>query len=238
MPLQGAMMIGVEPDDREGRDAGLRIPAPRSRGRTASSMSRPRPASAEAAFRFEARPSTRRWTATTRSSRSSIPSSNFRSGSPIAAPRKAGCTRRSRARSAGGAQGHRIRCAGSTANRASSSRVERAMPPPSALENLRSCSRRARTGALLRFSLGNEHLKAGDAPRAAEHLARAVALDPDFTAAWKLYGKALAAAGARRRSACGLQRRHRGRRQAGRQAGGEGDAGVRAAAAKQRGRST
>ena len=50
-------------------------------------------------------------------------------------------------------------------------------------------------GALLRFSLGNEHLKAGDAVRAAEHLARAVALDPDYTAAWKLYGKALTAAG-------------------------------------------
>ena len=46
-------------------------------------------------------------------------------------------------------------------------------------------------GALLRFSLGNEHLKAGDAARAAEHLARAVALDPKYTAAWKLYGKAL-----------------------------------------------
>ena len=50
-------------------------------------------------------------------------------------------------------------------------------------------------GALLRFSLGNEHLKAGDAARAAEHLARAVALDPEYTAAWKLYGKALTAAG-------------------------------------------
>ena len=50
-------------------------------------------------------------------------------------------------------------------------------------------------GALLRFSLGNEYLKAGDTARAAEHLARAVALDPEFTAAWKLYGKALAAAG-------------------------------------------
>jgi len=50
-------------------------------------------------------------------------------------------------------------------------------------------------GALLRFSLGNEHLKAGDAARAVEHLARAVALDPDYTAAWKLYGKALTAAG-------------------------------------------
>jgi len=50
-------------------------------------------------------------------------------------------------------------------------------------------------GALLRFSLGNEHLKAGDAVRASEHLARAVTLDPDYTAAWKLYGKALTAAG-------------------------------------------
>ncbi len=52
-----------------------------------------------------------------------------------------------------------------------------------------------RDGALLRFSLGNEHLKAGDAARAAAHLERAVALDPRYTAAWKLYGKALAAAG-------------------------------------------
>ena len=49
--------------------------------------------------------------------------------------------------------------------------------------------------ALLRFSLGNEYLKTGDVARAADHLARAVALDPDYTAAWKLYGKALAAAG-------------------------------------------
>jgi len=48
---------------------------------------------------------------------------------------------------------------------------------------------------LLRFALGNEYLKAGDPARAAIHLARAVASDPDYTAAWKLYGKALAAAG-------------------------------------------
>ncbi len=50
-------------------------------------------------------------------------------------------------------------------------------------------------GALLRFSLGSEYLKVDDFGRAAEHLARAVALDPEYTAAWKLYGKALAAAG-------------------------------------------
>ena len=51
-----------------------------------------------------------------------------------------------------------------------------------------------RDDALLRFTLGNAYLE--DHPsRAAEHLARAVALDPDYSAAWKSYGKALAAAG-------------------------------------------
>ena len=49
--------------------------------------------------------------------------------------------------------------------------------------------------ALLRFSLGNEYLKVGDAALAATHLAQAVALDPAYTAAWKLYGKALQGAG-------------------------------------------
>ncbi|HET7675566.1 MAG TPA: hypothetical protein VFL54_08595 [Gammaproteobacteria bacterium] len=52
-----------------------------------------------------------------------------------------------------------------------------------------------RDSALLRFSLGNEYLKAALPARAAEHLARAVELDPRYSAAWKLYGKALAAAG-------------------------------------------
>lgn len=49
--------------------------------------------------------------------------------------------------------------------------------------------------ALLRYSLGNEYLKLGDFARAIGHFARAVELDPKYTAAWKLYGKALAAAG-------------------------------------------
>lgn len=49
-------------------------------------------------------------------------------------------------------------------------------------------------GALLRYSLGIGYLGAGDAARAAEHLARAVAFDPAYTAAWKAYGNALAAA--------------------------------------------
>ena len=67
--------------------------------------------------------------------------------------------------------------------------------PTPALASFEKMLAAGKDGALLRFSLGNEYLKAGDAARAAEHLARAVALDPKYTAAWKLYGKALAAAG-------------------------------------------
>jgi tetratricopeptide (TPR) repeat protein len=47
--------------------------------------------------------------------------------------------------------------------------------------------------ALLRYSLGAECLKGDDVAGAAAHLARAVELDPGYSAAWKLYGKALAA---------------------------------------------
>jgi Tfp pilus assembly protein PilF len=49
--------------------------------------------------------------------------------------------------------------------------------------------------ALLRFTLGSEHLKAGDAAAAVRHLARALEHDPKYSAAWKVYGKALAQAG-------------------------------------------
>jgi predicted Zn-dependent protease len=48
-----------------------------------------------------------------------------------------------------------------------------------------------RDNALLRYSLGNEYLKQGDAARAVEHLRRAVEHDPTYSAAWKLLGKAL-----------------------------------------------
>ena len=50
--------------------------------------------------------------------------------------------------------------------------------------------------ALLRFGLGNAYLDAADAAAAAQHLARCVALDPGYSAAWKLLGKAHAALGA------------------------------------------
>lgn len=62
------------------------------------------------------------------------------------------------------------------------------------VENLESMLAAGRDDALLRFTLGSAYLDEQPA-RAAEHLARAVALDPDYSAAWKIYGKALAAAG-------------------------------------------
>ena len=48
-----------------------------------------------------------------------------------------------------------------------------------------------RDGALLRFSLGSEYLKSGDAHNAQLQLSQAVAADPDYSAAWKLLGRAL-----------------------------------------------
>jgi predicted Zn-dependent protease len=53
-----------------------------------------------------------------------------------------------------------------------------------------------RDGALLRYSIGNEYLKAGDPQEAAIHLREAVARDPNHSAAWKLLGKTLAETGA------------------------------------------
>jgi predicted Zn-dependent protease len=52
-----------------------------------------------------------------------------------------------------------------------------------------------RDGALLRYSLGNELLKAGDAAGAAQRFREAVERDPDYSAGWKLLGKALAESG-------------------------------------------
>ena len=50
-------------------------------------------------------------------------------------------------------------------------------------------------GALLRYSLGNEYMKVRDVMHAALHLRQAVTLDPEYTAAWKLLGRALAESG-------------------------------------------
>ncbi len=58
------------------------------------------------------------------------------------------------------------------------------------IANLRAQRGGPRDGALLRFSLGNALLAAGDAAGAAEELRQAVAFDPHYSAAWKLLGKA------------------------------------------------
>lgn len=52
-----------------------------------------------------------------------------------------------------------------------------------------------RDGALLRFSLGNEYLRAGDTARAAACFRAATEKDPHYSAAWKALGKALAETG-------------------------------------------
>lgn len=52
-----------------------------------------------------------------------------------------------------------------------------------------------RDGVLLRFSLGNEYLKAGDPAAAGKCFQAAVDRDPNYSAAWKALGKALNEAG-------------------------------------------
>ena len=52
-----------------------------------------------------------------------------------------------------------------------------------------------RDGALLRFSLGLECVKAGDAGKAIGYFRDAVSKDPGYSAAWRALGKALESAG-------------------------------------------
>lgn len=52
-----------------------------------------------------------------------------------------------------------------------------------------------RDGALLRYSLGSAYLKAGSIERGIGHLREAVRRDPQYSAAWKALGRALAEAG-------------------------------------------
>ena len=66
---------------------------------------------------------------------------------------------------------------------------------PDAIVNFERLLESGRDGALLRFSLGNEYLKIGDSAAAARHLEQAVVIDPDFSAAWKLLGRALTECG-------------------------------------------
>ncbi len=59
------------------------------------------------------------------------------------------------------------------------------------VENLEAMLASGQDNALLRFTLGSALFKEGDLPRAVEHLRMAVEQDPGYSAAWKMYGKAL-----------------------------------------------
>ena len=63
------------------------------------------------------------------------------------------------------------------------------------IENFENMLAAGQDNPLLRFGLGNAYLNADQPVQAAEHLRKAVEQDSQYSAAWKLLGKALAAAG-------------------------------------------
>ncbi|HEX7916529.1 tetratricopeptide repeat protein [Rudaea sp.] len=64
-----------------------------------------------------------------------------------------------------------------------------------AIDRLRTLCGGPRDGALLRMSLANALLVQNDAEGAITELREALRFDPGYSAAWKLLGKTLAAAG-------------------------------------------
>ena len=52
---------------------------------------------------------------------------------------------------------------------------------------------RGQDSEMLRFTLGNAYFNEGHASLAVEHLGEAVKMKPDYSAAWKVLGRALAA---------------------------------------------
>jgi predicted Zn-dependent protease len=65
----------------------------------------------------------------------------------------------------------------------------------SPLETFEKMLAAGKDSAMLRYSLGNEYLKAARPADAAVHLEAATRHDPGYSAAWKLLGKALTEAG-------------------------------------------
>ncbi|MGB5539104.1 MAG: tetratricopeptide repeat protein [Gammaproteobacteria bacterium] len=61
------------------------------------------------------------------------------------------------------------------------------------IDNLEAMLAAGQDNALLRYTLGTQYIKNGETQRAVDHLREAVSLDPAYSAAWKAYGKALAA---------------------------------------------
>ena len=63
------------------------------------------------------------------------------------------------------------------------------------IDNLEKMLASGQDSALLRYGLGTAYQKEGRIDKAIEHLSSAVQQDPQYSAAWKAYGKALVAAG-------------------------------------------
>jgi len=61
------------------------------------------------------------------------------------------------------------------------------------IENFEQMLASGQDNAFLRFSLGNAYLNNQEYTKAVTHLEQAIAYDPNYSAAWKCYGKALAA---------------------------------------------
>ena len=59
------------------------------------------------------------------------------------------------------------------------------------IDNLEAMLIKGQDNALLRYGLGSEYLKQKQFDKAALHLRKAVELDPEYSAAWKLLGQAL-----------------------------------------------
>jgi Tfp pilus assembly protein PilF len=66
---------------------------------------------------------------------------------------------------------------------------------PDMIANLEALLARGEDNATLRFALGSGYLEKGDADAAIRHAEAAVALDADYSAAWKLLGQARIAVG-------------------------------------------
>lgn len=63
------------------------------------------------------------------------------------------------------------------------------------IANLEALLAKGNDGATLRLALAARYLENGDAAAAIAHAQAAVRLDPEYSAAWKALGQALAAAG-------------------------------------------
>lgn len=63
----------------------------------------------------------------------------------------------------------------------------------SQIDNFEAMLARGQDSEMLRFTLGSAFLAEGNAKQAAMHLSKAVQMKPDYSAAWKVLGRALAA---------------------------------------------